>query len=58
MVNDNTENMDAAGSCGICAYDGDKLRECPGCEMMLCGECHNAHADDIQFEGQCDPDLI
>lgn len=50
---------DAAKSvCEICTFGEDKLQECPSCHMMLCGDCHNAHADDIHFEGQCDPDLI
>lgn len=45
-------------TCEICGYEEDTTKECPSCHGQLCNDCHLAHADDIQSEGQCNPDLI
>lgn len=56
-MEDNHE-QESSKTCEICQYEGDVLEECLSCKMMLCGDCHNAHADDIQFDGECHPDWI
>jgi hypothetical protein len=44
-------------ACEVCGYKQDATTMCADCKLELCGDCHNAHADDIQFNGNCNPEL-
>lgn len=45
-------------TCEECGYEGEITTTCADCKLELCGDCHNAHADGIEFDGHCNPNLI
>ncbi|MFC1334852.1 MAG: hypothetical protein G8D89_02970 [gamma proteobacterium symbiont of Clathrolucina costata] len=53
-----SEGDHALQTCEICGYDAEPTELCPSCKKQLCRDCHNAHADDIEFDGECHPELI
>ncbi len=42
----------------IFEYTGDITEACPECGKQMCGDCHNAHADGIEYDGECHPEWV
>lgn len=58
LAKHSTESSNVPQKCEICGYDAEPTDLCPSCNKQLCGDCHNAHADDIACDGECHPELI